>query len=69
MPRYWFATVVALAGLALVAWLGRYTIVPLSGSGASRAYLLDRWTGTVKWLASEEAYVVAPPATQAASRP
>ena len=40
--------------LAVSSWMLRWDVSPISGDGAKAAYLLDRWTGTVYFLFSEE---------------
>lgn len=49
----------AAVAVALSAWLARYTIVMHDG-GPTTAYKLDRWTGKVEFLHTEESYPVKP---------
>lgn len=58
-PKTIFA--LAIAGLILVAVLGRWTVVPVpTGGDEGKAVLLDRWTGTTRpvWTDPTLAYVV-----------
>lgn len=48
--KKWAAVVSALI---LVAWLGRYEIVPASNQLGTSAYVLDRWTGEVEWVTGQ----------------
>jgi hypothetical protein len=42
--------------IAIAAWMLRYQLVPVPAGGEGSVgfvYLLDRWTGEVKWIRSD----------------
>jgi hypothetical protein len=46
------STVVAVLALAALAWMGRYELVPVGQFGT--LYKLDRWTGKVETVETQQ---------------
>jgi len=44
----------ASAGILLAAFLCRFSVVPTARTGGGDAYVLDRWTGQVRYISGEE---------------
>jgi len=56
--HYYCLTAIVIA--LVCSWLFRFTVVPLGGEGGASAYLLDRWSGDVRWFHWSEVHQMKP---------
>jgi len=53
-----WALAAAFLAIVVAAFLGRWEIVMSSDQDSTRAYRLDRWTGSVVWLTTSEGVTI-----------